>query len=305
LASLAKHPSNLELSDAALEVPDLRLRPGQKLVLSVKAADTYDLGGKPNLGTSERWTLDVVTPEQLRTMLEARELVLRQRLEVILGEVGETRDLLLRVGFAPGTADGAAAGKSAAASGEGAEKKTGEATGDSAKGSEPGDQPEVDEKDLSPERRLALHGLRVQRAVQNSRKNAQETLGVAESIDDIRKQLVHNRIDTEELKLRLESGIARPLHRIAEEMFPELQQRLDRLQEALGDPQRGPGLRDHAQRQAGDILLAMQQVLERMIELEDFNEAVEMLRTIIKLQDNLHQQTKQRHKQRIRDLIED
>ena len=34
---------------------------------------------------------------------------------------------------------------------------------------------------------------------------------MAEGIDDIRKQLVNNRIDTEELKERLQSGIADPL----------------------------------------------------------------------------------------------
>jgi hypothetical protein len=307
LIAPAKPVADLELHDAALEAGDLKLRAGQKLVLSVKAADTYDLGSGPHVGSSERWTLDVVTAEQLRTMLEARELVLRQRFEVILREVTETHDLLLRIDFAPaaGSTTGSSAEKQPAeAPGDDARQPAAEPRGAAAKGSEPGDQPNVDEKDLSPERQLALHGLRVQRALQNSRKNAHETLGVAESFDDLRKQLVNNRIDTEELKLRLESGIARPLHHIAEEMFPELQQRLDRLQEALADPQRGPQHRDRAQQQAEEILLAMQQVLDRMIALEDFNEAVELLRAIIKMQDDLHDQTKQRHKQKIRELME-
>jgi len=46
--------------------------------------------------------------------------------------------------------------------------------------------------------------------------------------------------------------------------------------------------------------------LDRMIELEDFNQAVEMLRTIIKLQDAIDDLTKQRQKETIRkDLKED
>jgi len=117
--------------------------------------------------------------------------------------------------------------------------------------------------------------------------------------------LINNRIDTEELKNRLESGIARPLRRIAEEMFPDLERRVTRLQAKLSDEQLGPPLRDRARQQTDDILLAMRKVLDRMIELEDFNEAVALLRAIIKLQDSLSEETKQQHKQKIRDLLED
>ncbi len=48
----------------------------------------------------------------------------------------------------------------------------------------------------------------------------------------------------------------------------------------------------------------MRQVLGRMIELEDFNEAVELLRSIIQAQEKLHEQTQKRHKQKLRDLLE-
>ena len=85
------------MADAALEVRELGLKPGQKLLVSVKAADLCDLGHGPNVASSERWLLDVVTPEQLRAMLEARELVLRQRFERMIQEMTETRDLLARL----------------------------------------------------------------------------------------------------------------------------------------------------------------------------------------------------------------
>ena len=48
-------------------------------------------------------------------------------------------------------------------------------------------------------------------ALTNCRKGGPEVLGVAEEFDDICKQLVNNRIDTEELKNRLHGGIAVPL----------------------------------------------------------------------------------------------
>ena len=54
-----------------------------------------------------------------------------------------------------------------------------------------------------------------------------------------------------------------------------------------------------AQKQADEILLAMTKVLGRMIELEDFNELVATLRTIITQQEQIIEQTKQRHKQEL------
>jgi hypothetical protein len=314
LVKLAKHPPVYDLADVGLEVADLGLTPGQKLLLSAKASDRFDLGGKgPNVGTSERWLLDVVTPEQLQAMLESRELVLRQRFEVILNEVTETRDLLLKITFHPADEkqpdDKRAAEPEDAAAKDGAKEKEKkekkEKPADAPAGAEPGDAPKGEGKELTPEKHLELQTMRVQRALQNARKNAHEVAGVAESFDDIRKQLVNNRIDTEELKLRIEDRIAKPLHRIADEMFPELQQRIEQLQENLGDAERGPPRRERARKQADDVLARMQLILSHMLELEDFNEAVELLRQIIKLQDQLDEQTKQRHKEKIRELKED
>jgi hypothetical protein len=298
-------------------------------LVSVKAADLFDLDGGPNVGTSERWLLDVVTPEQLRGMLEARELVLRQRFERIVQEVVETRDLLSRVSFGTDKEKGDAkagekktdkkADKTAAkaADEKAAGKKTGAEPGDKkddkgkGAGAEPGDEPQDETKQLSPEQLQSMRLTRVQQALQNGRKNAQETLGVAESFDDIRKQLINNwpastpDSDVEEWKMRVEERIAKPLHNISEKMFPEFEQRLLRLQEVIGDATSGTERRDLAQRQAEEILASMRQVLDQMLEMEDYNELVETLRSIIKAQDKVGEVTKERHKQKIRNLKED
>ena len=88
-------------------------------------------------------------------------------------------------------------------------------------------------------------------------------------------------------------------------MFPELERRLEGLQAVLEDARRGPGLRDRAREQANEIILAMQKVRDRMIELEDFNEALDLLRGIIKAEEQLRDQTQQRHKQEIRELLKE
>ncbi len=281
--------TDLPLEDlAALEVEPLELAPGQKLFVSVKAEDRYDLGDQPNTSTSQRWLLDVVTPEQLRAILEARELVLRQRFERIIQEVTETRDLLVRIRLGE----------------ERAPPKEGNP--DDGAGDEPEDELEAaaDQADQE-EREAALANLRVQRALTNTRKSTHETMGVADAFDDIRLQLINNRIDTEELTRRLSEGIADPLRMVADEMFPELESRLERLQTELVDERLGPPARDRARQQADEILIEMRKVLDRMIELEDFNEAMELLRAIIKLQDDLAEQTRQRQKQKIRELLQE
>ena len=216
IAEFSTAPASCDLDGAALDVGPLGLKPGQKLIVGVRASDLCDLGQGNNLSGSERWLLDVVSPAALRAMLEARELVLRQRFERMLQEVTETRDLLARLEFERATAEGETAASSADVA--------------------PDSAPDNVESADSPKRRASLRLLRVQGALNNCRKNAQEVLGAAEAFDDICKQLVNNRVDTEELKRRLDDGIAKPLHRIAGEMFPEWERRIEALQADLEDP---------------------------------------------------------------------
>ncbi len=244
------------------------------------------------MGGSQRWLLDVVTPEQLRIMLDARELSLRQRFAAIIQEVNENRDSLARVQFAP---DPPAAPPGSGPASNDSAKNT-------AKGADPGDQP--DQQRVSAEQLADQRRTRVQRASQYSLKNASETLGVAEAFGDIREELINNRIDTEELKLRLKAGIADPLRQIGEEMFPELDRRLEQLQSSIDDPKAGPEHRTRAIQQTDAILAAMRQVLNRMVELEDFGEMIERLRSIIQEQEKLQELIQKRHKQKLRDLLE-
>lgn len=277
IREFSDRPTELKLTDAVLDVSELGATPGQKLLLSIKTADLRDLGEGPNIAGSERWLLDVVTPEQLRAMLDSRELVLRQRFDRMIQEMTETRDLLAKLDFTPPPADS---------------EEAKEASSD------------VESAD-SPARQHALRLLRVEGALTNCRKSTQEVLGVAEAFEDIRKQLVNNGIDTEELKSRLKEGIAEPLRTVADPMLPELERRLEALRPMLDDVEKGPGVRDRAQQQADEILLAMQKVRDRMIDLEGFNEAVDLLRGIIKMQDQLREQTQQRQKQKIRELLKE
>jgi len=279
VAAYDARPTEIEVNPA-FEVSPLALRPGDKLLFGLKAADACQLGEGPNVGSSPTWPLDVVTASQLRNLLEARELVLRERLQAIAHQLRDTRASLESLAFAPPES----------------ESRTSRPPG-----AEPGDataQPD------DPGLRLTRLSLAVQRAQQNSRKEAQEVLGVAEGIDQIRLELINNRIDTEQLKLRLEQQIAGPLHHVAEVLFPELDRRLKRLESALADAQGASLHRQSAVQQLDVILQRLDQVLARMIELEDFNQAIALLEQIIEEQEQLIEATKRKRKEKLRELLE-
>ena len=98
LVPLSTHPTELKLTDAASDVEKWEVKPGQKVVMTVKAEDLCTFP-KPNIGSGEEKQFDIVSPEQLRAILEGRELVLRQRFEAIRNEVVATRDRLLQTKF--------------------------------------------------------------------------------------------------------------------------------------------------------------------------------------------------------------
>jgi len=258
---------------------EFRLQPGDKLALVGRAVDRFDLAGSPNEGISERFVLEVVTPDQLLVALEARELALRRRFEVVVEELTAMRDSLLRI--KPGEASPATA-------------------------SEPDEVAEPGEKKLSPQelarREAELRTLRAQRAFQQSKKSAQEIQGVAQAFDGIREELTNNRVDTQDRKSRLKEQIADPLHAIVAEDFPALDDQLLALEPLVSDAAKGPAAVEASVARSNELLAKLDQVLQKMLKLESYNEIVDLVRDLIKEQSNLIDDTK---RQQRRDLVEE
>jgi hypothetical protein len=266
--------------DQAFEVAELTLEPGQKLLIGTKAADNRSppAASEPNIASGERFMLDVVSNDQLLALLETREINLRQRFDTIIQEVTETRDSLVELELLPE---------------QGEHKPSAEkATLD-------------DESNQTlPEAILQRNLLRVERAEQNGQKNAEETRGVAAAFDRIRAELVNNRIDTEELRIRLKDRISDPLKQIVDTQFVEFGRRLAELKKKL-PADKSADLARPAIEQADTIILAMQKVRDQMLELESFNEAVDLLREIIAAQEHVSEQTKKERTKKLRSLLED
>jgi hypothetical protein len=132
-----------------------------------------------------------------------------------------------------------------------------------------------------------------------------EVLGVAEAFDDFYNQLTNNRIDNQDLKKRLREDIALPLHRIGEIRMPQLAAQVQLMESRVDDPQAGPAEATKAIAQADEVLVDMRHVLDRMLELETYNEVVAQLRGIITDQDEINRRTKERQRERLRGMFED
>ena len=188
------------------------------------------------------------TPEQLRTMLQSRELVLRQRFENIIKETTDVRDGLVRIDFS--------------AIDECPDKTSWRAKG---KGAEPGEAA-APTPELSAERLLGQRMLQVQWSQQNCRKDAHETGSLADSFLEMREELVNNRIDTAELKLRLEEWDCLPHCGVSPTNCSRNWTAASIVCNRCS-PIQQPGARPARQaiQEVDAILLAMRQVLARMI----------------------------------------
>ena len=256
----------------------LELDVESSVVLSVKSADEYDLGEAPNIGQSGRYELEVVSANQLVALLEARELGLRRRFEQIILELRETRDSLLRIQI--------------------------DETDESGEESESGGESTTDPASIS-RRRQEVRMLRVQRAEQHSQRSAQEVLGVALSFEDIALELVNNRVDANDRVEGIERDIAGPLRSTVGISYPELDRRLNELRvslERLENDEIDVSLRSVLD-QADVIILELESVLEKMLELETYNELVDLIRSMIKDQEELTERTKDQRKKSALDLL--
>jgi len=155
------------------------------------------------------------------------------------------------------------------------------------------------------ERRRQRDRLRISGSLQNVTQLAQETLGVADGFEEIVRELINNRVDTEELKQRLGEGIADPLREIGSRLMPKLEEGLQEFESAFTDEKETKEHHAAAIAQAEVVSEAMKQVLDRMLELESYNELVELLRSIVAEQKQLEEKTKEQRREKLRRLLEE
>jgi hypothetical protein len=272
----------VELTDDAPEVVELEplaLAPGAALSVQLVAHDGCTLGGGPNEGTSDAWSLDVVTPEALMAMLEAREILLRRRFESVVSDLALARERL------------AAGLEGRAVVGSGAGEGDGGEVGDGVAPAAVGDEGESHPGDPGAEGWPLESG----RLAESASRAAGETGEIARDFLAIRGELDNNRMLTAELEGRLVGQIASPLAAIAADDLP-----------GLATAVRSAAATDRAAIIArADVVLArMRTVLDKMMELESYNEVIELLRGVIRTQEEIRSETLRRQRQRAKEALE-
>lgn len=265
-----------------------------RLVLVTKAEDQFDLADQPNQGTGDQHLLEIVTPDQLLKILERREADLRLRLSQIIDEMTDAKDYLNRVREIEFAFDALK------------DQELDEAT--------PDENDSADGRGMDL-KRFELPLLFAQQAVLQTRKSRQEVLTVAIRFDDIREQLINNRVDSEDRKARLQNEIAEPLRSIANQTFEALdvqimtlEARLKLLQtaETLPADARNDLLlqADEAVELAQLTISELDEVLRKLIKYETYSELLDIVRGIIDEQKAIRAETERiRKEQAVKDLF--
>ena len=87
--------------------------------------------------------------------------------------------------------------------------------------------------------------------------------------------------------------------------MPEFEKQLRQTASLLDDRSQGIPALERSVAEADRVLLEIKGILDRMLELESYNEVVALLRGIISDQDELNDRTRKRKQSRVRSLLED
>ena len=253
-------------------VLDLDLAVGQKLVLKVTGRDGDTLTG-PHVSSSSTYTFQIVSDDELIALVAVKELNIRRRFEQILEEVRNTRkDLLLN------------------------RTRMEEARPLRAKPQETRTRDEAER--LAVLETAALTS--VDRGTSGVRKNHNETQSIEEEFRDVRDELANNAIpDVRPILERIDMGIVGPLHEVNTVDFNNCDDLLVKLREALERQEDPLPPFEAAADELGTVIAKLEKVLTQMLKNEDYNKVLEMLRGVIRGQEDLKKQTEVERKKRL------
>ncbi len=271
--------SSIDIADLVRAGLKLTVDDGSELGFIIKANDFYALNAdQPNVGIGDKYSLELVSPNRLLRMFERIEVSQRRRLEQIFEELTDVRGYLART----------RPQKSAARNSANIEP------GDS----EPGDQ---DDRHM---RQQAMRIVFSQRSKLQAMKSAQEIRSIADSFDNLRLQLINNRIDAEDRKERLAKSIIAPLKAIPDGSLQTLGSTIDEIEVVLKRIDKGLGgegaekkatlLTDRGLLETDAVLKEIDIVLSVLVKYESQSELLEIVRRMIAEQEALMKRTKEK-----------
>lgn len=288
------------------------------LGIVVTARDHFNLDQQQHIGRGQPQQLAVVTPDQLLVLLDRQELELRQRLELIIVELQQVNEVLEQLGNSfDRVGDAAQLGRpmnhaiSLAAFQDPATQPAVDPADQPAAPAregvaEQGDDAAVDEtaeqaaEQRAQQRRMAV--LRAQQSQLQCDKSEQELTGVAKRVENLRLQLLNNRIDSYDRQNRLATKVHAPLVELLEGDYRKLNRSLAELQTAAMSEQ-GFDQAQAALAALSRVLDTLELIKSNMLDIESFNEIVDLVRTLLEDQESLLNETEEQQKARIFDLL--
>ncbi|MCX7805904.1 MAG: DUF4175 domain-containing protein [Planctomycetota bacterium] len=136
------------------------------------------------------------------------------------------------------------------------------------------------------------------------RQLARRADAVAGQFARILAEMENNKLATDLIRRRLKSGIIGPLRELAAGPMTGAADRLDAARRSAADPKTGPAALKSAVELQDRSLERMREILKQMLKWEGYHEAVNMLRDVMKLQEDVRKETIEEHKRRIRKMFE-
>lgn len=274
LANSGDLESEIDLAQLA-EQGKLLAKPGQALRVSVTATDFYDLTDDPHIGQGQPQQLSVVTEDELLVILDRQEIEQRQRLELIYSELEQLRDLLddLHTLYLAEP-----------------EPESLDALG------------EPLSVEAAQKQRIRRLGIKAQQSVLQADKSQQELISLIARIDSLRLQLVNNRIDSYDRQQRLQTKVLEPLRGLMDKRYAEFRSLLATL---MTKTRTGSGQTELARSRVvlDDILVDLTEIKTNMLNMQSFNELIDLVRGLLDEQDVLLDETQAEQRKRILDFL--
>jgi hypothetical protein len=317
-------------------VSKVGVQAGDKLSLFIEATDRFNLDGQTGQrGLGQRWILDIVSPERLQSLLEVREISLRQRFEVLIGEVERTKLLIAEFSLLP-PEELVRATESLSLTDEpltdtdtgmnvdtniGANIDTDIGTNvDMDVGTNVvADPKRREELELESKKKRNLETIskeqaatglyNISRSLRDTQKEVYDLRTIIESFSLICREMINNRIFSEDAEQRLDHGIIRPMQELIDADFPATDRLIIFLNgtlEVRDQPLRTTALKQQESvlEQFDLVIKKMTTIRDNMISMESFNEAIDLLRAIIKQQQQLRNETLEEKNKRLKNLLE-
>lgn len=256
----------MDLRDLIAAGKMVELSPGTAINVYAEASDGYDLVDK-HLSASELFRLQVVTPEELLALLERREVGLRSRLEQTITETTVLRETLSTLANGGFEIDPAVTDES--------EKR----------------------------REIQIRKLRVQQSGLQASKTGEELTGIAESLDDILQEMINNRVDSVDRRERLGNGVRDPLRVIVQGPMKDLIEQIAQVERSVETPEIASENAKNAVKTADEVLLGLNALLDKMLDLESYNEILETVRALINDLESVKEETEKEKTKRVLDLF--